>query len=257
MASMASWACSRSGGSPSAGERCRTASSHKPIAWLATMSATGVLGELLPQLTQLLGVPARRTRHRHRRPEDRGLVGLGVLVGRLMLAARRPESAHAGILTSSHPNWEVGPACTRRLSPPGRRPSGWCRARVRCHGRPSGRPMADSRCPPSSRLGAVADAPSASRPRGDHIATDDARINDRIRAREVLLIGPQGEQLGVKPLPEALAIARERGARSGRGRAQRQSAGVPDHGLQQVQVRAAAAAEGITKEGDERRRSRR
>jgi translation initiation factor IF-3 len=44
--------------------------------------------------------------------------------------------------------------------------------------------------------------------RGDHIATDDARINDRIRAREVLLIGASGEQLGVKPLPEALAIAR-------------------------------------------------
>jgi translation initiation factor IF-3 len=45
--------------------------------------------------------------------------------------------------------------------------------------------------------------------RGDHIATDDARINDRIRAREVLLIGAGGEQLGVKPLPEALAIARD------------------------------------------------
>jgi len=46
--------------------------------------------------------------------------------------------------------------------------------------------------------------------RGDHIATDDSRINDRIRAREVRLIGEDGEQLGVKPLPEALAIARER-----------------------------------------------
>ena len=45
--------------------------------------------------------------------------------------------------------------------------------------------------------------------RGDHIATDDARINDRIRAREVLLIGANGEQLGVRPLPEALATARE------------------------------------------------
>ena len=41
--------------------------------------------------------------------------------------------------------------------------------------------------------------------RGDHIATDDARINDRIRAREVFLVGAEGEQLGVKPLPEALA----------------------------------------------------
>jgi translation initiation factor IF-3 len=46
--------------------------------------------------------------------------------------------------------------------------------------------------------------------RGDHIAADDTRINDRIRAREVLLIAEDGEQLGVKPLPEALATARER-----------------------------------------------
>ncbi|MGH9012390.1 MAG: translation initiation factor IF-3 [Acidimicrobiia bacterium] len=53
---------------------------------------------------------------------------------------------------------------------------------------------------------------SRSRSAGDHIATDDdARINDRIRAREVLLIGAEGEQLGVKALPEALAIAREEG----------------------------------------------
>jgi len=46
--------------------------------------------------------------------------------------------------------------------------------------------------------------------RGDHIATDETRTNDRIRAREVRLIGDDGEQLGVKPLPEALAIARSR-----------------------------------------------
>ena len=43
------------------------------------------------------------------------------------------------------------------------------------------------------------------------IATDDARINDRIRARQVRLIGADGSQLGVKPLPEALHIARESG----------------------------------------------
>jgi translation initiation factor IF-3 len=46
--------------------------------------------------------------------------------------------------------------------------------------------------------------------RGDDIATDETRINDRIRAREVRLIGENGEQLGIKPLPEALTIARER-----------------------------------------------
>lgn len=55
-------------------------------------------------------------------------------------------------------------------------------------------------------------AVGASAPRADerrnHIATTEARINDRIRAREVLLVASDGEQLGVKPLPEALAIAR-------------------------------------------------
>jgi translation initiation factor IF-3 len=48
--------------------------------------------------------------------------------------------------------------------------------------------------------------------RGDAaLATDDARINDRIRARQVRLIGADKTDLGVKPLPEALAIAREAG----------------------------------------------
>ena len=41
----------------------------------------------------------------------------------------------------------------------------------------------------------------------EHISTEP-RINDRIRAREVRLIGPDGDQLGIKPLPEALATAR-------------------------------------------------
>ncbi|MDQ2724263.1 MAG: translation initiation factor IF-3 [Actinomycetota bacterium] len=35
------------------------------------------------------------------------------------------------------------------------------------------------------------------------------RINEKIRAREVLLIDPDGAQLGVKPLPEAQSIARQ------------------------------------------------
>ncbi|MEI8000225.1 MAG: translation initiation factor IF-3 [Actinomycetes bacterium] len=34
-------------------------------------------------------------------------------------------------------------------------------------------------------------------------------MNDRIRAREVRLIGADGEQLGVQPLPVALGLARE------------------------------------------------
>jgi translation initiation factor IF-3 len=37
---------------------------------------------------------------------------------------------------------------------------------------------------------------------------NEPRINDRIRAREVRLVSAEGEQVGIKPLPEALAIAR-------------------------------------------------
>jgi len=33
-------------------------------------------------------------------------------------------------------------------------------------------------------------------------------VNDRIRSREVRLIGPSGDQLGIKPVPEALRMAR-------------------------------------------------
>ena len=39
-------------------------------------------------------------------------------------------------------------------------------------------------------------------------ADDEPRINDRIRAREVRLVAEDGEQIGIKPLPEALSIAR-------------------------------------------------
>ena len=38
--------------------------------------------------------------------------------------------------------------------------------------------------------------------------SDQHRINDRIRTREVRLIGPDGDQLGIKPVPEALRMAR-------------------------------------------------
>ena len=66
-------------------------------------------------------------------------------------------------------------------------------------------PTAGFPCPPSLRVGGRAQ-------RGDAaLATDDARINDRIRARQVRLIGSDGSQLGVKALPDALAIAREQG----------------------------------------------
>lgn len=38
---------------------------------------------------------------------------------------------------------------------------------------------------------------------------NEHRINDRIRAREVRLVDPDGVQLGIKQLPDALAIARQ------------------------------------------------
>ena len=41
------------------------------------------------------------------------------------------------------------------------------------------------------------------------VTTNEPRINDRIRAREVRLIDADGEQLGIKMLPEALNIARQ------------------------------------------------
>ncbi|MEM9563241.1 MAG: translation initiation factor IF-3 [Actinomycetota bacterium] len=34
-------------------------------------------------------------------------------------------------------------------------------------------------------------------------------MNEKIRAREVRVIGPNGDQLGIKPIPEALSLARE------------------------------------------------
>ena len=49
----------------------------------------------------------------------------------------------------------------------------------------------------------------ASNEAGVHLAAHEVRINDRIRAREVFLVGADGEQLGVRPLPEALARSRE------------------------------------------------
>ncbi|MHB1447036.1 MAG: translation initiation factor IF-3 [Acidimicrobiales bacterium] len=51
------------------------------------------------------------------------------------------------------------------------------------------------------------------KPGGDRIATapitNEPRINDRIRAREVRLVDADGQQLGIKPLPEALQIAQQ------------------------------------------------
>jgi translation initiation factor IF-3 len=61
----------------------------------------------------------------------------------------------------------------------------------------------------TSRVRHFASRPEHSTIRGDQIAAHEVRINDRIRAREVFLVGPEGEQLGVKPLPEALSYSRQ------------------------------------------------
>ncbi len=70
--------------------------------------------------------------------------------------------------------------------------------------------MADASCIRHRRVRTLAVREDATHERsGDHIATEDPRINDRIRAREVRLIGADGSQLGVQPLPAALQMARE------------------------------------------------
>ncbi len=81
-----------------------------------------------------------------------------------------------------------------------------------------GRTSASARCPPFVANGGWWNPVDAYRRKlrlheeDSAIATPPAngepRINDRIRAREVRLVGPDGQQIGIKPLPEALAIAR-------------------------------------------------
>jgi len=71
--------------------------------------------------------------------------------------------------------------------------SGRCRSRQR------------SKYPPLRRFRAHEESRAIAPP------NNEPRINDRIRAREVRLVGEDGEQIGIKPLPEALNIARAAG----------------------------------------------
>ena len=82
-----------------------------------------------------------------------------------------------------------------------------CRVRGANGGPSPGGSPNRSRDPGTSKLPAGAGRREEVAP----IAADDARINDRIRARQVRLIGSDGTQYGVKALPEALTIAREQG----------------------------------------------
>jgi len=53
------------------------------------------------------------------------------------------------------------------------------------------------------------DAPAVPQP-GGHSIDREPRVNERILVSEVRLIGPDGEQIGITPLAEALRLARER-----------------------------------------------
>ena len=64
---------------------------------------------------------------------------------------------------------------------------------------------------------------------------DGVRRNELIRAREVRVIGADGEQLGILQRNEAIALARE----GGMDLVEVASTSEPDHGLRQIQVRAA------------------
>lgn len=100
-----------------------------------------------------------------------------------------------------------GIARTSVSVPTGRRPLGSSRVRsvaIDPAHRPVRRWTLPTR-PPSFRVGGRASRGA------DAISTDETRINDRIRARQVRLIGSDGTQFGVKALPEALQIAREQG----------------------------------------------
>ena len=48
------------------------------------------------------------------------------------------------------------------------------------------------------------------RPRRD-VPQDGVRRNEQIRAREVRVIGPEGEQIGILPCSDAIAMAHEQG----------------------------------------------
>jgi translation initiation factor IF-3 len=50
--------------------------------------------------------------------------------------------------------------------------------------------------------------PAATRARGGHISVE-TRVNERIRAPEVRLVGPKGEQIGIVSINEALRLAQE------------------------------------------------
>jgi len=67
------------------------------------------------------------------------------------------------------------------------------------------------------------------------IDRQQTRINEQIRISPIRLIGVDGSQLGIVPTDEALRRPGG-GSRSGGGGPAGEAAGVPDHGLREVQV---------------------
>ena len=177
------------------------------MAWLATTRRRRHRRQLPADLGHLLGRrppagPARSARSSGRRVGGRGLAG--------------PRARHLG----STDSWLL-PYGPQPVTEAGR----WLDSRAptsspsRCTGSsfPPHRPRAVPRRASASSTPAIVVLPLG----GSHavheeppIATpppsnSEPRINDRIRAREVRLVGPDGAQIGIKPLPEALAFARE------------------------------------------------
>ncbi len=60
-------------------------------------------------------------------------------------------------------------------------------------------------CPPTREVSLAPESTPIAAP----TTNNEPRINDRIRAREVRLVSHDGQQIGIKPLPEALHMARE------------------------------------------------
>ena len=62
------------------------------------------------------------------------------------------------------------------------------------------------------------------------------RVNREIRVREVRVIGPEGEQLGILPTPDAFRQAQESGYDLVEVAPTSVPPGLPDHGLREIQV---------------------
>ena len=153
--------------------------------------------------------PPFRARGRSERPRQVRIAG------NVVFATRCPQRTHAGTLTAVQLR-EVGPGspdphlatdsrCVRSAdSATPCHP--WCEvSRTSTPASVSSFSSGNRRFQPLRRFRAHEEFRAIAPP------SNEPRINDRIRAREVRLVGQDGEQIGIKPLPEALNIARAAG----------------------------------------------